>query len=156
VHSLLSKHHQQLPCSRCVLVLTACCVYCFLLSSAVLCVLCAVSRFLFSRRELNLTKLAGVTLNPTYMRMNVIHGMWYDMPSKADVLRHLDQGGQRPPRRARVVLIMNAVTPPVVREVLVPLPSANNYTFAPIHGLPDGRTSLPMLYRPQGPMDSIG
>jgi hypothetical protein len=98
--------------------------------------------------------MGSQNITDAYVRFNYVHGMWYQIPKKADVLRHLDQGAPAPPRFARVQVIQGATNPPVVREVLVDLPNPSKFIDVAIHGT--NKKNLPITYRPQGMMDSVG
>jgi hypothetical protein len=111
-----------------------------------------VSKFLYAQKALNLTDLSKG--KPSKI-MNYIHGMWYEMPTKAAVLTHVDGAGSLPARAARVILVMGAAKKPLVQEVLVNLPKPSSYKVVPIHGTPK-TTSLPIVYRPYGPADDAG
>lgn len=83
------------------------------------------------------------------------------MPSKKSVLEHLDKGAARPARKARALLVMGAVNPPVVREVLVSLatgsngqPVASNLESTNIHS--SKWATVPYNQRPHGVMDQVG
>jgi len=115
-----------------------------------------VAEFLLSEKSLNLTQLDTIQeLTSNHVRINYLHGMWYQIPKKVEVIRHLDQGGPMPKRYARVVLVMGAQSPPVVREVLVDLPKASKLIPVPISGTL-GVATLPFWRRPYGFMDEIG
>jgi len=60
---------------------------------------------------------------PAKMSQSQIFTMDLFLPKKSEVLRHLDQGGPQPPRRARVVMFRGDLSPPVVQEYICgPLP----------------------------------
>jgi hypothetical protein len=112
----------------------------------------AVAKFLYAQKALNLTDMSKG--KPSKI-MNYIHGMWYEVPTKATVLRHVDAAAPLPGRAARVILVMGAAKTPVVQEALVNLPRPSSYKVVSIHGTPK-TTSLPLVYRPYGPADGAG
>lgn len=83
------------------------------------------------------------------------------MPGKAAVLAHVDKGAERPARKARALLVMGAIDPPVVREVLVTLtqgqdgkPVASMLESTNIHS--SKWATVPYNQRPHGVMDQVG
>lgn len=83
------------------------------------------------------------------------------MPGKSAVLNHIDKKGPRPARKARALLVMGAVEPPVVREVLVTItydgsgkPTASNMESSNIHS--SKWATVPYNQRPHGVMDQVG
>lgn len=83
------------------------------------------------------------------------------MPGKSAVLNHIDKKAPRPARKARALLVMGAVEPPVVREVLVTItydgsgkPTASNMESSNIHS--SKWATVPYNQRPHGVMDQVG
>lgn len=85
---------------------------------------------------------------------NFIHGAWLEVPPKDEVLRHLDAGGPKPPRKARAIVVMGAAKPPVVQEVLVwPLPNPSQWEIAHVNAT---HKELPFNMRPHSGADIPG
>jgi hypothetical protein len=83
------------------------------------------------------------------------------MPSKAEVLAHLDKKAAAPARKARALLVLGKSSPPVVREVLVTLeagadgqPLVSNMERVNIHS--SKWQEVPYNQRPHGVMDQVG
>lgn len=95
------------------------------------------------------------------MHMHMYTHVHTQMPSKSAVLAHIDKGAARPPRKARALLVMGSVNPPVVREVLLTLtagkngaPTVSNMESSNIHS--SKWATVPYNQRPHGVMDQVG
>ena len=85
---------------------------------------------------------------------NVIFLIENYLPTKADILNHLDKNGQKPKRRARVVLLNGAKTIPNIEEYVVePLPNPSSHTRLKLNGHKD---SIPHYYRPWTALEQKG
>ena len=83
----------------------------------------AVHKFMLSQSSLNLTEYGKATLSD-----NFIHTIEYYLPEKTAVLEYIDKGGKKPERRARVIIIHGASTPPHTTEYIVsPLPKPKSF-----------------------------
>lgn len=121
----------------------------------------AVYSFLLAQKSLGLTDIAKATVTEDSVRLNYVHGVWYQMPPKSAVLAHIDRQGPRPARKARALLVLGAANPPVVKEVLVTLtagkdgaPVASNMEGTNIHS--SKWATVPYSQRPHGVMDQVG
>ncbi|XP_069137319.1 putative amine oxidase [copper-containing] [Argopecten irradians] len=95
--------------------------------------------YLAQKESLNITRPPSNTVNTNYRYLAELY-----LPPKADVLRHLDEGGPQPPREAIVTIFRGAKNPPDAIERLVgPLPNPTYMKLVP--GRP---TSVPFILRP--------
>ncbi|GBF94703.1 amiloride-sensitive amine oxidase [Raphidocelis subcapitata] len=105
----------------------------------------------FLAREI---KTGPVQFDAEALFRNFIHGMWLEVPPKDAVLDHLDRGGPKPERRARVITVMGAEKPPYVQEVIVgPLPNPTKWAPALLNAT---ATRLPFHMRPHSGADLPG
>uniref|UniRef100_A0A383VT45 Amine oxidase n=1 Tax=Tetradesmus obliquus TaxID=3088 RepID=A0A383VT45_TETOB len=121
----------------------------------------AVFKFLLAQPELGLVDITKTQITLDSVRLNYVHGIWYEMPPKAEVLAHVDKAGPKPARKARALLVMGKEDPPTVREVLVTLeneggglPVASNLEAVNIHS--SKWPEVPYNQRPHGVMDQVG
>ena len=84
--------------------------------------------FLESDIEINATKLSTETpLGQSALVQSYVSAVDLYLPTKADVLAHVDQGHQQPPREALVVLFRGDKSPAVIEErVCGPLPDVTS------------------------------
>ncbi|XP_052072423.1 putative amine oxidase [copper-containing] [Mytilus californianus] len=102
--------------------------------------------YLYSSKELNLTKFRNATLRSNYLYLAELF-----MPSKAAVLNYIDNGYSKPSREAHVVLIRGGDPKPNVLEIVVgPLPFPNGYRLFPYRPQP-----IPFFQRPITSIESI-
>uniref|UniRef100_A0A383WJJ4 Amine oxidase n=1 Tax=Tetradesmus obliquus TaxID=3088 RepID=A0A383WJJ4_TETOB len=121
----------------------------------------AVFKFLLAQKDLGLSDLTAVNLTVADVRISYVHGIWYEMPPKSEVLAHIDKKAAMPARKARALLVLGKSSPPTVREVLVTLkagtdgkPVASNLQRVNIHS--SKWPEVPYNQRPHGVMDQVG
>ncbi|XP_076444192.1 putative amine oxidase [copper-containing] isoform X2 [Babylonia areolata] len=86
----------------------------------------AVMDYLFSQRSL------GVQHHGSRFGTNSVSGVELYVPTKKSALRFLDLSAAQPPREALVTLVVNAASPPVVRQYVVgPLPRPTHHRVNP-------------------------
>ncbi|CAC5416610.1 AOC1 [Mytilus coruscus] len=102
--------------------------------------------YLFSNKELNLTKFSNATFNSNYLYLAELY-----LPSKSAVLNYIDNGYTKPPREAHVILIRGGDPIPNVLEIVVgPLPFPKVYRLVPYRPQP-----IPFFQRPITSIESF-
>jgi len=90
----------------------------------------AVRAYLHAVPELQLTDARSKTLTKNSILLMELH-----LPRKHEALRVLDRGQARPPRQARVIVLMGNQTGPNITEYIVsPLPSPNSHQVKTFKG----------------------
>mgnify|MGYP001793576380 CR=1 FL=1 len=74
----------------------------------------AVKKYMINQKELNIVPFKEAKVNTNY-----IYLIEFRSPLKQEALSYLDGNGSKPDRKARVVVYMGAMDPPVVQEYLV-------------------------------------
>ena len=107
----------------------------------------AVRDFLLNRKKLNITSYKKASLLDNFIYLIDLY-----LPDKDDILHYLDKGGQKPARRAQVILINGAKSVPDVEEYIVePLPNPNKYYKLTQNGR---KSKIPFNARPYGGKDA--
>lgn len=100
-----------------------------------------VEQFLHSQKSLKLKSHETASVNSSY-----IHLIEAFLPPKAEVLRHLDENGLLPTRKARVYIFRGNETEQIVEEYVVePLPRPNKLSLVQTEAR---RTRIPFSLRP--------